>query len=235
MVETTLLAESPIVAPGYETLWERYTALASRRTFRKNTIVFESGETADCFFYLLSGRVKVFSRGADGQERILSICEWGNTVGTSSCFDASPRSVSCATLAETTVLAFTRDAVIRAMATDSEIIAVVLSSLARKQRALMLQAHASALLSISARVALLLCHLAAAYGTDVDQPGEMRLMIHMSTENLASVLGIARATLSRELSRLVRSGIIRKRKWDLIVLDYARLRAQAAMSSGAAM
>jgi len=234
MVDSRWLADSPIFAPGYETIWERYAGLASRKTYRRNTVVFAAGEPADRFFYLVSGRVKVYVARADGQERILSISEWGNTVGTSSCFDASPRYVSCATLAETTVLAFKRDAVIAAMANDSELIAVVLSSLARKQRGLTLQAHAAALRSTSSRVALLLCHLAAAYGTVSEPDGETQLKIRMSTESLASVLGIARATLSRELSRLVREGIIRKRKWELVVLDYDELRRRADAESPAA-
>ena len=135
------MTDSPILAAGYETIWERYAELASRETYRRDTVVFEAGEPADCFFYLVSGRVKIYVARADGQERILSISEWGNTVGTSSCFDASPRYVSCATLAETTVLTFQRDAVIAAMANDTELTAVVLSSLARKQRGLTLQAH----------------------------------------------------------------------------------------------
>jgi CRP-like cAMP-binding protein len=234
MIDPRWLADSPIFAPGYETIWERYAALASRETYRKNTVVFEAGEPADRFFYLISGRVKVYVARPDGQERILSISEWGNTVGTSSCFDASLRYVSCATLAETTVLAFKRDAVIAAMATDSELTAVVLSSLARKQRGLTLQAHAAALRSTSSRVALLLCHLAAAYGTASEPNGETQLKIRMSTESLASVLGVARATLSRELSRLVRDGIIRKRKWELVVLDYDELRRRADADSPAA-
>jgi len=227
MVGLQSLTDSPILAAGYETIWERYAELASRETYRRETVVFEAGEPADCFFYLVSGRVKIYVARADGQERILSISEWGNTVGTSSCFDASPRYVSCATLAETTVLTFQRDAVIAAMANDTELTAVVLSSLARKQRGLTLQAHAAALRSTSSRVALLLCHLAAAYGTVSEPAGETELKIRMSTESLASVLGVARATLSRELSRLVREGVIRKRKWDLVVLDYDELRRRA--------
>jgi len=234
MVDARWLADSPIFAPGFETIWERYAGLASRETYRRNTVVFEAGEPADRFYYLVSGRVKVYVARPDGQERILSIAEWGNTVGTSSCFDASTRYVSCATLAETTALAFTRDAVIAAMAMDPELTAVVLSSLARKQRGLTLQAHAAALLSTSARVALLLCHLAAAYGTPSEPSGETQLKIRMSTESLASVLGVARATLSRELSRLVRDGIIRKRKWELIVLDYDKLRQCAGAGDPAA-
>jgi CRP-like cAMP-binding protein len=231
MIDPPWPAESPIFAPGSETIWERYAGFAAHETYRKNSVLFAAGEPADRFFYLVSGRVKVYVARADGQERILSIAEWGNTVGTSSCFDASPRYVSCATLAETTVLAFKRDAVIAAMATDVELISVVLSSLARKQRGLTLQAHAAALRSTSSRVALLLCHLAAAYGTASESTGETQLKIRMSTESLASVLGVARATLSRELSRLVRAGIIRKRKWELVVLDYDELYRRAHADS----
>jgi CRP-like cAMP-binding protein len=210
-----------------ETIWERHASLATTATYRKHTVVFEAGEPADCFYYIAAGRVKMYVSRPDGAERILSISEWGNTVGTSSCFDAAPRYVSCATLAETTLLAFRRDAIVTAMAADPELVAVVLSSLARKQRGLTLQAHSATLLSAGARVALLLCHLSAAYGVQLDDKGETQLVIRMSTESLAAVLGVSRATLSRELSRLIRDGIVRKRRFELIVLDYARLRERA--------
>lgn len=222
-MEPSWLSDSPVFTPGLDAFWERYAHLARPLTLAKGAVVFEVGEPADCFYYVVSGRVKIYVARPDGARRILSIAEQGNALGTSSCFDCHPRYVSAATLSKTRLLVFPRGVVLDAMANDPELIAKVLSSFARKQRSLALQAHSTVLLSTSARVALFICHLSTAYGVALeDQPGT-RIMVRMSTEELASVLGISRATLSRELSSLVRDGLLCKRKWDLIVLDYGKL------------
>jgi CRP/FNR family transcriptional regulator, cyclic AMP receptor protein len=223
MGEPSWLADSPIIAAGSERIWERYAGLASRKEYAKGTLVFEAGEPADSFYYIESGRTKIFHARLDGLERILTISEWGNTVGTSSCFEGALRWASCRTLAETVLLAFRRADIVATMASNPELVSIVLAAMARKQRGLTLQAHATTLLRPRTRVALLLCHLSAAYGERSDGDGGTRLKMRMSTESLAAVLGMSRATLSRELSRFVLDGIIRKSKWDIVVLDYEKL------------
>jgi len=216
-------SDSLVFMPGLDAFWEQYKQLARPQTLAKGAVIFDVGDPADCFYYIVSGRVKIYIARPDGNQRILSISEQGNSLGTSSCFASAPRYVSAATLSKTSLLVFKRDVVLGAIANDPALVSIVLSSFARKQRTLQLQAHSTALLSTSARVALLICHLSAAYGVALEGRQGTRIMIRMSTEELASVIGISRATLSRELSCLVRDGLVSKRKWDIIVLDYGKL------------
>ncbi len=210
MSQSTWILQAATDVPRF---WERYAALGTHRAFKKGVAVYAVGERADFFYYLQSGRVQLHCDRPDGRQRILAILEPGATFGESTCFGDLPRYVSATTLEDSETIAFTTEAALEAMAGDPAMIRQVLHSLARKQQGLGLQAEASALMRTSARVALLLEHLGAAYGR----------RIHVPTERLAAMLGMSRVTLSRALSELIDAGAIVRDKRDLVLVDRAKL------------
>lgn len=54
------------------------------------------------------------------------------------------------------------------------------------------------------------------------------LAIRQPIEELTRVIGLNRATMSRELSRLSALGIVEKDGWDIVVVDFAALHQRAA-------
>jgi CRP-like cAMP-binding protein len=50
-----------------------------------------------------------------------------------------------------------------------------------------------------------------------------RVQLHAPLEDLAGVLGMSRVTISREIAKLLRDGVVTKDKRDIIVLDPAAL------------
>ncbi len=220
MSTSTWILNAPGRSPHF---WERYAALGTPRAFKKGVTVYAVGEAPDCFYYLQSGRVQLHCDRADGRQRILAILEPGGTFGESSCFGELPRYVSATTLEDSQTLAFTIEAALEAMAGNPEMTRAVLHSLARKQRGLGLQAEAAALMRTSARVAMLLVHLGAAYGRRKEGDAPETLRIHVPTEQLASMLGMSRVTLSRALGELTDGGAIVRDKRDLVLVDRAKL------------
>ena len=87
-------------------------AAASRlRRFRRGQVVFTRSDPGDTVIVVVSGRVKVAVRSADGGELTLAIIEPGGLVGELGVVDGGPRSADAETLEECQLLLIPRDAV----------------------------------------------------------------------------------------------------------------------------
>ena len=69
------IADNTRFTPFWEKVWG---SLESVRTFEKNSVIYSQGEKADCFYYLKSGRVKIFVVSEDGREKTLSVSIGGS-------------------------------------------------------------------------------------------------------------------------------------------------------------
>lgn len=87
-------------------------AQASRvREFRRRQIVCAMGDSGDTLIVVVSGRVKVAVRSADGGELTLVIVGPGGTLGEVSVADGGPRSADVETLADSRLLFVPRERV----------------------------------------------------------------------------------------------------------------------------
>jgi CRP/FNR family transcriptional regulator, cyclic AMP receptor protein len=74
------------------------------RTFRRGQILFTAGDPGDTVIVVVSGRVKVVVRSADGAELTLTVIGPGGMFGEVSVADGGPRSADAETLAECRLL-----------------------------------------------------------------------------------------------------------------------------------
>ncbi|MBI4967411.1 MAG: Crp/Fnr family transcriptional regulator [Rhodospirillales bacterium] len=218
-------AGSPFQGKGGADFWARHLGLAKRRSMAKGQIIFSQGDVCDRFYYLESGRVKMYLTGAKGGTRVISLIEAGNTFGESACFDGLPAYLSAAALSPCTLHVFPRPAVLKAMAADPAMLREALRVLVRRQRILATQIEAAAFLKGPARLALLLCHLAATAGVKRSN-GETEIRPGASLEDIASLFGLSRVTASRELNALIRKGIVRREGRTLVIGDERALWAR---------
>ena len=80
-------------------------ATASRlRVFRRGQVVFTRGDPSDTLFVVISGRVKVVVRSADGGELTLTIIQPGGVFGELGVADGGPRSADADALDECQLL-----------------------------------------------------------------------------------------------------------------------------------
>jgi CRP/FNR family transcriptional regulator, cyclic AMP receptor protein len=85
---------------------------ASRlRTFRRGQVVFTTGDPGDTLIMVISGRVKVVVRSADGGELTLTIIRPGGVFGELSVADRGPRSADAETLEECHLLLVPRETI----------------------------------------------------------------------------------------------------------------------------
>src|SRR5262249_50955211 len=95
---TNLLGSAP--AADLEAL-----AAASRlRTFRRGQVLFTAGDPGNTLIVVVSGRVKVVVRSADGGELTLTVIASGGVFGEVSVADGGPRSADAETLEDCRLL-----------------------------------------------------------------------------------------------------------------------------------
>jgi CRP-like cAMP-binding protein len=81
------------------------------RTFRRGQVVFTAGDPGDTLIVVISGRIKVVVRSADGGELTLTIIQAGGAFGELSVADGGPRSADAEALEECQLLLIPRESI----------------------------------------------------------------------------------------------------------------------------
>jgi CRP-like cAMP-binding protein len=204
--------------------------LASVRKFPRGVFIYQQGEISHQFYQLISGRIRIFNGHQDGRENILAIVEPGGLFGEAACFDGVPYYTTAVTVQPSRVRVFPREATLQAMWTKPDIMLEILRSITRKQRLFAILLETVMFRKAPARVALLLSRLATYYGDPVAGRRGTRIRLHLSHEVLASMIGLTRVTVTRQIGALIHDEIISRDKRHLIVLDPDRLRERAQVS-----
>lgn len=177
-------------------------AAASRlRTFRRGQVVFTTGDPSDTLIVVISGRVKVVVRSADGGELTLTIIKPGGVFGEVSVADSGPRSADAATLEECQLLLVPRETVRDICAREPLAAQALMGSLAATLRRLTEAASDLVFLDLPRRVAKVL----------LSQPRNRDGTIRpsMSQEELAHQAGSTRQTVNAALRGFEKRGWIR--------------------------
>jgi len=180
-------------------------ALALRgtlRTYKKNSIVINEGESGDSLFVLLQGTVKVFSTDQSGREITYGSIEAGDYFGELS-LDGGPRSASVMTLEPCVCSVVSRAALREHLAEEPEFALDLVAQVIRRARAATETARNMALLDVYGRViATLEGHEGPARP---DAPVQLTQITHQS---IASRVGASREMVSRLLKDLEKGGYI---------------------------
>jgi CRP/FNR family transcriptional regulator, cyclic AMP receptor protein len=219
---------SPIVGDESR-LTELCGHLASVRKFPRGAFIYQQGEISQQFYQLISGRIRISNGYQDGRENILAIVEPGGLFGEAACFDGVPYYTTAATVQPSRIRVFPRDVTLHAMRTEPDIMLEILRSITRKQRLFAILIETVMFRKAPARVALLLSRLATYYGAPLAGGRGTRIQLHLSHEVLASMIGVTRVTVTRQIGALIRDGIIGRDKRHLIVLRSHRLHELAQL------
>ena len=194
----------------------KVVAAASRlRTFRRGQVVFTTGDPGDTVIVVVSGRVKVVVRSADGGELTLSIIGPGSLFGEVSVADGGPRSADAETLEESQLLFVPRDAVQDICARVPAVAQAVTVSIAALLRRLTEAASDLVFLDLPRRVAKVLL------SQPRDDGGIVRL--RLSQEQLAHQAGGTRQSVNAALRGFERRGWIEVHDRVVMVTQVAAL------------
>jgi CRP/FNR family transcriptional regulator, cyclic AMP receptor protein len=191
-------------------------AAASRlRVFRRGQIVFTAGQPGDTVMVVVSGRLRVVVRSADGGELTLTVVQPGGVVGELAAVDGGPRSADAETLEESRLLLIPREIVRDICARVPDASLALAKSLAVTLRRLTEGASDLVFLDLPRRVAKVLLSQSR------DEDGVIRL--RMSQQQLAHQAAGTRQSVNAALRGFERRGWIGVQDRAVTVLQAAAL------------
>jgi CRP-like cAMP-binding protein len=185
------------------------------RTFRRGQILFTAGDPGDTVIVVISGRVKIVVRSADGGELTLTVIGPSGVFGELGVADGGPRSADAETLEECRLLFVPREMVQDICGREPTAEHALLRSVAASLRRLTEAASDLVFLDLPRRVAKVL--LSQPHGEDG------LIWPPLSQEELAHQVGGSRQSVNAALRGFERRGWIQMRGRAVTVTQAAAL------------
>ncbi len=202
---------------------EKISEISVERKLRKNMPVFMEGEPGEAFYYVKSGKVKIYRTYEDGREHIVHILGEGDVFGEATLFSgiAYPASAS---VYEDSVIGAIRNSDLERLILQSpglslKIIKLLTSKLVQAQYKI----RDLTFNDVFSRTAAQLLKLAGDHGKQSDKG--IVINIPLSRQELAEMAGTTRETVSRVLSKFRKEKSIAEQEERIVILDLEKLRA----------
>ena len=195
--------------------------LGKQRIYKKGDLIYRQGERDRCFYLILRGYVQIWSTREDGSEFTLEMMGPRAVCGEAAAFDGLPCFTSASALEDADLVAFNVDDVSAALRDFPNLAIALLRIVACKQRIIAVRAQYLASLRPEARIAELLHRLAEQYG--VCEGAGARIGITLTHQQMASLTGTTRVTVTRVLKRLRENGDIAFEGRRVLVTDMSQL------------
>lgn len=191
------------------------------RQYPKGTAIFMEGDTADGFYIVAEGQVKIFKLSLEGKEHILHIFGPGNPFGEVPMFSGGKFPANAQATRKSRLIYLPKDAFVRLITVNPMLCLNMLADLSMRLRQFTIQIENLSLKEVPGRLASYLIYLA----DEQDNPDSVTLNI--SKGQLASLLGTIPETLSRIFAKMTGDGLIRVQGRNIQLLDAEGLRVLA--------
>jgi CRP/FNR family cyclic AMP-dependent transcriptional regulator len=205
--ELEYLKEIPVFSNLPDELLRMIHNHTVERRFRKGTIIFLEGDKGEGFHYVKSGKVKVLRTSDDGREHIIKILGAGEIFAEVLMFNNMPYPAT-AVAVEPSCIGMIRNVDLEQLVLANNVLALQLIK-ALSQRLIYAQQKIKnlALNDVMSRTVEILLRLSQEQGSKLDS-GIIEIALDLSRQDLASLVGTTRETVTRTLSSLKKDKII---------------------------
>jgi CRP/FNR family cyclic AMP-dependent transcriptional regulator len=216
------LSNVPLFADLDATELEQLAELCRARAVTRGNVIFYGDDPGTSCYLIDSGKVKIVINADDGREHILGVLQTGDFFGEMSLIDGQPRSASAVCVEDAQVLTIQRDEFLKLLRSNPEIALKLLVALSNRLRATDRNVESLAFLSAPGRVARLLLELGKESGERTHEG--LSFSSKMTRQELASLAGTSRETLTRVLMDYQERGLILLDKNKLTLKNEAKLK-----------
>ena len=202
-------------------------ALASRgrvRRFNAGTTIFHEGDPGDSIYVVVDGRIRMSRLSGSGSEATLALIGPGDCTGELSLFDGRPRSATATAMQATRTFVVSRDDFVSWVQERPGASLALLETLSLRLRRTNEIVTDLVFLDLPHRLAKHLLTLAAAHS---DGPNARRPRLQVTQAELASMLGVSRESVNKQLNQFARDGWITISRGAVILDDAEALRTFA--------
>lgn len=194
---------------------ERIASLLTPKECRKDQHIVTQDEPGDALYIIARGRVKVVLFGDNGREVILTILKAGEFFGEMSLVDDQPRSANVIACDDAQVLILKREAFNNHLLNSPKTALNVMAELSRRLRRADEIIGNLATLDVYGRVAHIMIDLAKKDGEETEEG--ILIRERPTQQDIASMIGTSRETVSRVLSEFQRRGFVEMRGREILL------------------
>lgn len=192
------------------TLSEIFESMPMVRIFEKGRVIYHQGDKPECFYYLKKGRVKIFITSENGAEKTLSVIKKGAVLGEAAFFDGQARMSSARAVIRSELVSVNRNVLTDIIRRNPQTALELLQLQAQTIRLLSAQVDSIAFMSAKNRIAAFLLSACEQSGEDT---------IFTTHEDIASMIGTTRVTVSKIISSLAENGMVKTGYRQIIITD----------------
>ncbi|MBL4615652.1 MAG: Crp/Fnr family transcriptional regulator [Magnetovibrio sp.] len=191
---------------------------SSIRRYPDNTTLFMEGETADRFYVVMDGWVKLFRLSENGQEVVISVSSPGESFAEAAIFDSHIFPVSASAITDVRLLVVGAESLLRQISESNQLAFNMLASMSKQMRSNVTKLHQMCSMSSTERLADFLI------GLTTTTNGSATITLPLDKSLIAARLGMQPETFSRALARLKNVGV-KSAGHDVVIEDMDALRA----------
>ena len=205
--EEELVLDVPLLARLPEAEVRALASHGQVHEHRPGTVIFQQGDPGDSLHIVVEGSIRIVVLSASGVEATVALLGPGECVGDLALLDGRPRSASAIAARPTKTLVVTREAFRRWLGERPLAALALLETLSLRVRRTDEALADLAFLDLRQRLAKRLLDLAARYPEE-GGPSADGVRIRITQAELASMLGVSRESVNKQLNAFAREGWI---------------------------
>ncbi len=199
-----------------QNLIRSFEGIPITRVFEKNSVIYSQGEDANSFYYLKKGRAKVFISSETGMEKTLSVIGKGAILGEAAFFDEQPRISSAKAISKSELVPINRSTLTEIIRKNPQTAMELFKLQAQTIRMLSSQLDSITFSSADSRIARFLL--------ESMHPVANGFVVKTTHEEIASVAGVSRVTVSKFMMRLSKLGAVKTGYKIITILNPEQLK-----------
>lgn len=218
-----LIKQIPLFSPLPLAEQEALASMLRRRFVRKGDFLFHRGDEGTALYIIYQGLIKIAVPTRQDEEVTLAMLSDGDFFGEMALLDDLPRSADAMALEDTQLYMLNRADFLSFLVQHEHAVRAVIKALSLRLRKTDDLVAEVCFLNVSARLAKRLVDLVTSRHQALKK-GDQQYEIHLTQRDLASLTGVSRETINKELKILRGKGIVTTARNVITVCDLERLK-----------
>lgn len=222
MESTELIKQFTFFSELQDSDLAQIASISIERNYKKNMIIFMEGEPGEAFYYIKSGKVKVFRAYEDGKEHIIHIFGEGDVFGEATLFNNISYPASAMVYEDSIIGIIKNKDLEKLVKGNSELSLKIINVLARRLVFAQQKIKDLAFNDVFSRSAAQILKLAGEFGRKTDK-GTI-IDMQLSRQELADMISTTRETVSRVIGKFKKEKSITEEHDKIVVLNEDKLK-----------
>jgi CRP/FNR family transcriptional regulator, cyclic AMP receptor protein len=217
----SLLSQHVLFRHADASILDGLVRFATVRRVRTNEEIFAKGDAGQSLQGVLAGRICIYTVSPENEEIFLNILEPGEMFGEIALMDGGPRTASARAMTEADLLQIHRDHFLPYLRQYPQLALSMIPVLCSRIRMNVEYIEDAVFLHLPARLAKRLLALSDTHG--VEYQHGVRIVLKLSQQDLAHMIGATRERVNKELGLWRERGLIAIDDGMIVLRDRARL------------